>query len=108
MGAYLHDERAHSAHPALPSDLIRRLRDGIATCRSTASISPEARTVIIELCNVARNKAWPAEALIIAVREACHASPEIMQLTTTSEREAMLATLVSGCISEFYQPSMAD
>ena len=108
MGVYLHDDHAHAAHPSLPGDLIRRLRDGIATCRTTRSVSSEARTVIIELCNVARLNDWPAEQLIIAMREACYASPEIMRLTTTSEREAMLATLVTACIGEFYGPALAD
>ena len=95
-------------HPSLPAHLVCRLRDGIATCRTTHTLSLEARAVIVDLCRVAREQDWPAEQLVIAVREACYASPEITQLTTTSEREAMLSTVVSGCIAEFYCPSKAD
>ena len=97
-----------AGHPSLPTDLVCRLRDGIATCRTTHALSVEARAVIVDLCRVARQNTWPAEQLVIAVREACYASPEITHLTTTSERETMLSTVVTGCIAEFYAPSKAD
>ncbi|HEX6573718.1 MAG TPA: hypothetical protein VF042_02015 [Gemmatimonadaceae bacterium] len=58
--------------------------------------------MIADLCNSAREHGWAAEQLIIAVKEACYASPEIACLTTASEREAMLATVITGCISEYY------
>jgi hypothetical protein len=100
----------HGEHQnlTLPADVVCRLRDGIATCRTTRLLSLEARSVIVDLCRIARQNEWAAEQLIIAVREACYASPEITQLTTTSEREAMLSTVVTGCIAEFYSPSRAD
>jgi hypothetical protein len=95
----LHGEQKH---PTLPVDLVGRLRDGIASCRTPRSLSLEARVVIRDLCRVAHRNQWPAEELIIALREACYATPEITRLTTTSEREAMLSTLVTECINDFY------
>jgi hypothetical protein len=39
----------------------------------------------------------------MAVKDACYGSPEIAHLTTTSERDAFLAKVVSACIREFYK-----
>jgi hypothetical protein len=92
------------AHPALPQYVVARLRDGIATCKSSHGLSLEARGVIAEVCNLARDGRWTPEQLIVAVKEACYSSPEIAMLTTASEREAMMATIVTGCICEYYTP----
>jgi hypothetical protein len=90
--------------PSFTKDVVHRLRDGIATCKSSRGLSPEARAVIADLCGIARGKSWTPEQLLIAVKDACYSSPEISSLTTTSEREAMLSTIVTACISEFYNP----
>lgn len=94
----------YSPHPTLGQDLIRRLSDGIASCKSPRGLSHEARVVIRELCGVARASGWTPEQLLIAVKEACYSSPEISTMRTTSEREAILSTIVTACISEFYNP----
>lgn len=39
----------------------------------------------------------------MAVKDACYTSPEISHLTTTSERDAFLAKIVSSCIKEYYK-----
>jgi hypothetical protein len=93
-----------SQQPALNRDVVRKLRDGIATCRSPRGLSVEARAVISDVCRIARNSSWTPEQLLIAVKEACYSSPEISRLTTASDREAMLATIVTACINEFYTP----
>jgi hypothetical protein len=93
-----------SSHPALSKDLVKRLRDGIASSRTSRGLSPEARVVISDLCRVARSNSWTPEQLLVAVKDACYSSPEISSLTTTSERETVLARIVSGCINEFYNP----
>jgi hypothetical protein len=95
---------AKSTHPVLEHDVVQRLRDGIATSRSARGLSGEARLVISELCTIARANSWTPEQLLIAVKDACYSSPEISSLTTTSEREAVLARIVSACITEFYKP----
>lgn len=95
---------SHSTHPTLAKDVVRRLRDGIATCKSPRGLSPEARSVIRDMCSVARASSWTPEQLLVAVKEACYTSPEISTLTSTSEREAMISTIVTACISEFYHP----
>ena len=94
----------HSTSPTFSKDVLKRLRDGIASSRSSRGLSPEARVAIIDLCSMARSNSWTPEQLLIAVKDACYSSPEISSLTTTSERDAVLAKIVTGCINEFYKP----
>ena len=51
---------------------------------------------------MARANSWTPEQLLIAVKDACYSTPEISSITTTSERAAVLAKFVTGCINEFY------
>jgi hypothetical protein len=44
------------------------------------------------------------EQLLIAVKEACYQSDEIGRLTTASERDALVSTVVTACIQEYYTP----
>lgn len=44
------------------------------------------------------------EQVLIAVKEACYQSDEIGRLTTTSERDALVSTVVTSCIQEYYAP----
>lgn len=97
-----------SQHRTLPFDAVRALRDGLATCQSTRRLSTEARYSIRDLCRTARANDWSMEQLLIAVKEACYTSEEIGRLTTTSEREALVSTIVTACIQEFYAPLLAD
>ena len=90
--------------PKLPDELLKSLRAGLATCSLRRGLSPEARTALASLCVVARENSWAPEQLLILVKEVCHTSPEIAHLTTASEREALLSTIVSGCIREYYSP----
>ena len=39
----------------------------------------------------------------MAVKDTCYASPEISHLTSTSERDAFLAKVVSACIKEYFR-----
>ena len=91
-------------HPKLSDEILKSLQDGLATCASGRALSPEARRAISRLCAVAHESAWTPEQLVIVVKEACYSSPEIWHRTTTSEREALLATIVTECIQEFYTP----
>ena len=93
----------HLAHPTFSKDVLKRLRDGIASSRSSRGLSPEARIAITDLCSMARTNDWTPEQLLIAVKDACYTTPEISSLTTTSERDAVLAKIVTGCINEFYK-----
>src|SRR5215208_5304064 len=88
----------------LSDDALKSLRDGLATCTSHRGLSPEARRALSVICGVARENSWPPEQLLILVKEVCYTSPEITHLTTTSEREAFVSTIVSGCIQEYYSP----
>jgi hypothetical protein len=38
----------------------------------------------------------------VAVKEAGYSSPVITAITPASEREAVLATIITGCIQEFF------
>lgn len=55
------------------------------------------------LCRGAKHDGWSAEQLLMAVKDACYTSPEISHLTSTSERDAFLAKIVSACIKEYYK-----
>ena len=90
--------------PKLSDEILKSLQDGLATCTSRRGLSPQARRAIARLCAVARESAWTPEQLVIVVKDAVHSSPQIARLTTASEREALLATIVTGCIREFYTP----
>ena len=92
-------------HPKLSDEILKSLQDGLATCTSRRALSPEARKAIARLCAVARENSWNPEQLVVVVKEACYSCPRISHLTTSSEREAMLATIVTGCIQEFYTPT---
>ena len=92
----------------LPDDSIRALRDGLATCKTSRWLSHQAHTSVAELCRTARKSDWTMEQLIVAVKEACYQSAEIARLTTTSERDALVSTVVTACIQEFYAPALVD
>lgn len=90
-------------HPSLTPEGLKTLREGLATCRSKRGLTPEANAAIVVLCEKAREDGWAAEQLLMAVKDACYGSPEIAHLTSTSERDAFLAKVVSSCIKEFYK-----
>ena len=90
-------------HPALSPEALKILREGLATCRSKRGLTPEANAAIVRLCEEARHDGWTAEQLLMAVKDACYTSPEISHLTSTSERDAFLAKIVSSCIKEYYK-----
>jgi hypothetical protein len=90
--------------PKLSDGILKSLRDGLATCSPRQGLSPEARQALASICSVARENDWTPEQLLILVKEVCYTSPEITRLITTSEREALLSTIVTGCIQEYYTP----
>lgn len=87
---------------------MEQLRDGLATCRGQRGLTPEARDAIVTLCAGARRDGWTPEHLLVAVKQACATSPEISHLTTTSERDAFLAKIITACIQEFFRSDPAD
>ena len=95
-------------HPALSSEAMTTLRVGLATCKSKRGLTPEANAAIVSLCEGAKHDGWSAEQLLMAVKDACYLSPEIAHLTSTSERDAFLAKIVSACIKEYYKGSNGD
>jgi hypothetical protein len=90
--------------PKLSDEILKSLRASLATCTSRQGLSTEARMALATVCSVARQNSWTPEQLLILVKEVCYTSPEIAHLTTTSERDALLSTIVSGCIREYYSP----
>jgi hypothetical protein len=95
-------------HPALSPEAMTTLREGLATCRATRGLTPEANAAIVSLCDGAKHDGWSAEQLLMAVKDACYSSPEISHLTSTSERDAFLSKIVSACIKEYYKDGKAD
>ena len=103
----VNDHHAGSPHLSLPLEAMDQLRDGLATCRSKRGLTPEAQRAIVTLCDGARRDSWTPEQLIVAVKDACYQSNEIAHLTTTSERDAFLARIVTACIQEFFRQDRA-
>lgn len=99
-------ERSESGrNHRLSKEAMEKLRDGLASCRGTRGLTPEARDAIVMLCADARRDGWPPEQLLIAVKDACAGSPEISHLTSTSERDAFLAKIITACIQEYFAPT---
>jgi hypothetical protein len=93
----------HLQHPDLPPALLARLRAGLSDWRSRAALPAEANAVVSELCASSRSSGWSAEQLVVAVKHACYSSEEMTQLTTTSERDALLSKVISACIREYFR-----
>jgi hypothetical protein len=93
---------------SVPNPVVQALHDGLATCVSGRRLTPQARRAITELCVVARNNDWTPEQLLITVKEACHTSPDFIRLASTSEREILIASVITGTINEFYEPDRGD
>ncbi len=88
----------------LPPEAMEKLRDGLSSCRTNRTVTPEARLAIEALVAEARRSGWTPEQLLIAVKDACYTAPEIAELTTTSEREVVLSRIVTVCIKEYFRP----
>ena len=95
---YLPDDQAE-----LPREALNRLQEGFAGWRAHRTLTPEANAVVADLCESARKAGWTPEQLVVAVKNACNESPEIREMTTTSERDAFLGRLVTACIKEFFR-----
>jgi hypothetical protein len=52
---------------------------------------------------MARSSLWTPEQLVVAVKDVCYSSPDFARQHTSSEREAIIARIVTGCIREFYR-----
>ncbi len=101
------DHRAGAQHVSLSKESMDQFRKGLATCRSKRGLTPEAIQAIVMLCDGARRDAWTPEQLVVAVKDACYTSSEITHLTTTSERDAFLAKIITACIQEFFRQDRA-
>ncbi len=92
-----------SAQQVLSADFIRCVNDALAGT-ATSGLRPPAIQAVTRLCDVAHQNGWTIEQFIVAVKTACHSSPEIMSLGTTSERDALLSLVVSACIKKYFSP----
>ena len=88
----------------LPPEAMEKLRDGLSSCQTNRTVTPEARVAIERLVAEAKRNGWAPEQLLIAVKDACYTTPEIASLTTTSEREAVLSRIITVCIKEYFRP----
>ena len=104
----VNDLRSGAQNVSLSKESMDKLRKGLATCRSKRGLTPEAREAIATLCDGARRDCWAPEQLVVAVKDACYNSSEITHLTTTSERDAFLAKIVTACIQEFFRQDRSD
>jgi hypothetical protein len=63
----------------------------------------EATASVKELCAAAKAEGVTVEQLVVAVKAACYSSEQVSELDTTSERDALLAKVVTACIKEYYR-----
>jgi hypothetical protein len=104
----LTEQTARKSRQTLSRESTARLRTGLATCHSTRGLTPEARAAIVMVCAEARRDEWSPETLLVAVKDACFSAPEIAHMMTTSERDGLLARVITACIQEFFRISRAD
>lgn len=107
QGHRVSDHQRGAPNVSLSEESMDQLRKGLATCRSKRGLTNEARQAIMMLCDGARRDAWTPEQLVVAVKDTCYTSNEITHLTTTSERDAFLAKIVTACIQEFFRQDCA-
>ena len=88
-----------------PTDAIDRLRISLPSWRARSSLPPEANAIVRDLCSAAKAAGWTPEQLVVAVKTACYGSDEVSHLDTTSERDALLARVVTTCIKEYFRES---
>ena len=86
-----------------PADALERLRTSLPSWRARSSLPPEANAIVRDLCEAAKAEGWTPEQLVVAVKTACYGSDEVSHLDTTSERDALLARVVTTCIKEYFR-----
>jgi hypothetical protein len=86
-----------------PEEALNRLQEGFARWRTHRTLTPEANEAVAAVCRAAKRAGWSPEQLVVAVKNACHDSTEIREMTTTSERDAFLGRLVTACIKEYFR-----
>ncbi len=89
--------------PPAVTAALERLKLGLPNWHVRSGLPPDARAVVAELCSAARKEGWSPEQLVVAVKNACYTSDEIVKLNTTSERDALLSKVVTACIKEFFK-----
>jgi hypothetical protein len=87
----------------IPAEALERLRTSLPSWRARSALPSEATAIVRELCAGARAAGWTPEQLIVAVKTTCYGSDEVSQLDTTSERDALLARVVTTCIKEYFR-----
>lgn len=68
-----------------------------------SALPAEAAASVEELCSAAKADGLAAEQLLVVVKAACYSSDQVSEMDTTSEREALLAKVVTACIKEYYR-----
>ena len=86
----------------VPTEVLDRLRASLPSWRARSALPPEATVIVRELCTAARAAGWTPEQLVVAVKNTFYSSNEV-KLDTTSERDALLARVVTSCIKEFFR-----
>ena len=104
-----HDDRESQALSkarnggARTSAALDRLRASLPSWRARSALPAEATASVKELCSAAKAEGLTAEKMVVAVKSTCYSSEEVSELDTTSERDALLAKIVTACIKEYYR-----
>ena len=89
--------------PTVPADALDRLRTSLPSWRARSALPAEANAIVRDLCDGAKAAGWTPEQLVVAVKTTCYGSDEVSHLDTTSERDALLARVVTTCIKEYFR-----
>jgi hypothetical protein len=93
-----------STAPELSSAVTSALRGGLRP-RGAGDACPAEREVRVALravCDDARRRGLRAEQVIVSLKEAWAAIPEVSVLPPGSRRQEVLSCLVTLCIDEYY------
>jgi hypothetical protein len=89
-----------SAHPS--DDAVSRVRPAIRRYLARESTDVELRSALRDLARDAEARSLRAEELVVALKRLLGELPEVQRIGERTERERVVARLVSTCIDVYY------
>ena len=96
-------EMPGNSHPSLSPEMARELESALCASSPAQMLSDHTRATIKAVCSSARQSLWTPEQLVVAVKQVSYSAPEFAQSHSPSERQAIIARIVTACIREFYR-----
>lgn len=57
---------------------------------------------------MARTSLWTPEQLVVAVKDVCYSSNELQRVHSSSERDNIIARIVTASIREYYRSAASE